>query len=386
MLYRVLLFLLLIAPSSSSANDGVFKDKIIFGQSAVLKGPASALGQGMRMGIRAAFKEVNDKGGVQGRTLELISYNDGYEPTHAIKNIQKLINTDKVFAIIGGVGTPTANAVLPIITKEQIPFIAPFTGAQILREPFNKYVINVRASYAQEIEEWIERLTTDLNIKKIAVFYQEDMFGLAGLAGIEKAIKKRNLKLVAKGTFRRNTLAVKRAVITINETHPEAILMIGTYKPCAKFISLSKKLGSKARFLNLSFVGSKALAEALGPEGEGAIISQVVPSPFNNNSPLVKAYQTALKKLGAKTQYDFVSLEGYIAGRLAIDILRKTEGKVTRDSFLNTLYAQEVFSFNGMSLSYKDKNNQGSNSVFLTILDKNGNFTPRKTLGRSLKQ
>lgn len=374
------LLLLLIAPNCVAADDGVFDNKIIFGQTAIMKGAAAALGLGMRNGILAAFKESNDTGGISGRTLELISHDDGYEPSQAIINTHTLLNEDKVFALIGSVGTPTANAILPIITKAKVPLIGPFTGAQLLRTPFNRYAVNIRASYMQEAEAWIEHLTKDLGIKRIAIFYQEDTYGLAGLAGVQKALKKREMELIAQGTYRRNTLAVKKAVITIMRSKPEAIVMIGTYKPSAKFIQLSKKLGVKARFINISFVGSEALAHELHESSEGVIVSQVVPFPFDTKNHLVKAYQTAMKSYDPESSFGFVSMEGYIVGRLTIDVLKKINGPITREAFLDTLYKTGIFSLDGTKLSYSNKNNQGMNKVFLTVLNDQGRFIPQTKL------
>ena len=184
------------------AEEGVLKDKILFGQVAALNGPAQALGHGMREGILAAFEEANRAGGINGRKLELRSIDDGYEPEKTIQAINGAINEDKVFALVGAVGTPTSKAGQPIATAAKVPFIGPFTGAEFLRDPFNRYVVNIRSSYFQETEAWIEHLTTDLGITRIAILYQDDAFGLAGLAGVKIAMAKRNMSLVAEGTFK----------------------------------------------------------------------------------------------------------------------------------------------------------------------------------------
>jgi branched-chain amino acid transport system substrate-binding protein len=199
------------------AEPGVFNDRILFGQSAAFKGPAAALGVGMRDGILAAFNEANSTGGVHGRTLELLTYNDGYEPERAIANTSRLIHQDRVFALIGEVGTPTSKAAQPIATELNVPFIGPFTGAAFLRNPSFENIINVRASYDQETEAWIEHLTNDLGFTSIAILYQDDSFGRAGLSGVTKALERRGMQLVSEGTYKRNTTAVKRAVLAIRK-------------------------------------------------------------------------------------------------------------------------------------------------------------------------
>ena len=272
---------------TAHAEPGVFDDRILFGQSAAFEGPAAALGLGMREGILAAFAEANTTGGVNGRRLELVSYDDGYEPEKAIANTKRLIEEDGVFALVGEVGTPTSNAAQPIATDAGVPFIGPFTGAAFLRDPSLGNVINVRGSYDQETEAWIEHLTSDLGVSRIAILYQDDSFGRAGLSGVSKAMDKRGMKLVAEGTYERNTTAVKTALLAIRKEDPEAVVMVGAYKPCAEFIKLARRLKLDAVFVNISFVGSNALAKELGEDGDGVVVTQVVPFPADTSLPLV---------------------------------------------------------------------------------------------------
>ncbi|MGB0720622.1 MAG: ABC transporter substrate-binding protein, partial [Bdellovibrionales bacterium] len=317
------LFCSLFAAQTAKAEVGVTGNRIIFGQTAALDGPAAALGTGMNAGINAAFQEINAQGGINERHLALRAYDDGYEPGQAIKNTKKLINEDEVFALIGGVGTPTANAIEPITSAAKVPFIGPFTGAEFLRDPFKRYVVNVRASYWQETEEWIKYLAEDKGIKRIAILYQDDSYGRAGLSGVRRALEKRGLSLVGEGTYKRNTTAVKSAILDIRKSDPEAVVMVGAYKPCAEFIKISKQIGFNPVFVNISFVGSDALAKELGDQGAGVIISQVVPLPFGDGqSALVKRYQAALRSYAPDAKNGFVSLEGYIVGRLAIEVLK----------------------------------------------------------------
>ncbi len=356
------------------AEPGVFEDKIVFGQSAAFKGPAAALGLGMRQGILAAFEETNAAGGANGRKLELVSYNDGYEPNKAIDNTKRLLQEDRVFALIGEVGTPTSKAVQPIATDAQVPFIGPFTGAEFLRSPYKRTVINVRASYYQETEAMVERLVADLGISRIAILYQDDSYGRAGLAGVRLALDKRAMELVAEGTYKRNTTAVKRAVLAIRKGKPEAVIMIGAYKPCAEFIRLAKKVGLDAKFLNVSFVGSKALAQELGGAGAGVIVTQVVPFPEDTRNPLVARYQKALKVSSSGGDPGFVSLEGYLVGRLTVTVLEALGDTVTRDRFLDKVGEIGSFDLDGISLTYGPEDNQGMDRVFLTVIQSDGRF------------
>ncbi len=367
---------------SALADPGVAGDKIVFGQSAALEGPAAALGTGMRDGILAAFAEANKAGGVQGRKLELISVDDGYEPNRSIEATRKLIETDQVFALIGSVGTPTSSATQPIATEAGVPFIAPFTGAEFLRTPFKPNVVNVRASYFQETEAMVERLTKDRNISKIAILYQDDGFGRAGLAGVQKALEKRNMKLVAEGTFERNTVAVKSALLSIRKGDPEAVILIGPYKPCAEFIKLSRQVKLDALFMTLSFVGSNALARELGKDGAGVAITQVVPFPEDRSVPLVARYQDALKASNPAAEPGFVSLEGYMAGRLVAAALEKISGEPSRKALTETILGG-TFDLGGVTLTYGPQDNQGMDQVFLTIIQPDGTFKPAAALPKT---
>jgi ABC-type branched-subunit amino acid transport system substrate-binding protein len=353
------------------AEPGVGVDKIIFGQAAALEGPASALGQEMRAGILAAFSEANRAGGVKGRRLELISLDDGYEPNKSIEMTRRLIEVDKVFALVGPVGTPTSAATQPIAAQAGVPFIGPFTGAEFLRNPFQPNVVNVRASYFQETEAMVERLTKDRGITRISILYQDDAFGRAGLAGVQKALEARGMKPASEGTFERNTVAVKTALLSIRKGNPEAIIMIGPYKPCAEFIKLARQIKLDALFVNISFVGSNALAKVLGSTGAGVIITQVVPFPEDVSILVVARYQAAMKAVDADFQPGFGSLEGYIVGRLVILALEKLPGEPTRRVLLDTIL-NSSFDLGGATLVYGANDNQGMDDVFLTVIQPDG--------------
>jgi ABC-type branched-subunit amino acid transport system substrate-binding protein len=356
------------------AENGVSGDKIVFGQAAALGGPAAALGQGMHDGIMAAFDEANKAGGVKAHKLELISVDDGYEPGKSIAAAKKLINDDKVFALIGSVGTPTSAAVQPIASEAGVPFIGAFTGAEFLRDPYKPGVINVRASYFQETEAMVEHLTKDLGDTRIAIFYQDDAFGQAGLTGVKRALDKRHMSLIAEGTYERNTTAVKGALLSIMKGNPQAVIMIGAYQPCAAFIKLAHQVKLNATFVNISFVGSDALAKELGPEGAGVVITQVVPLPQDTSIDLVKRYQAALKASKPDAKPGFVSLEGYMVGRLTIAGLEKVQGDITRKALLDAIAQTGTFDLGGVKLVYSPSSNRGSSQVFLTVLQPDGSF------------
>ena len=365
------------------AEDGVSADKIVFGQAAALDGAASALGLGMKMGLEAAFAEINKAGGVKGRKLELKSVDDGYEPTKSIEAVKKLLEEDKVFAIAGAVGTPTAAATQPIATAAGAPFIGAFTGAEFLREPYKPLVLNIRASYFQETEAMVEHLTKDLGASKIAIMYQDDAFGQAGLAGVKKALDKRQMQLAGEGTFERNTVAVKTALLAIKKAEPHAVIMISPYKPAAEFIKLAKQIKLDVTFVNISFVGSDALAKELGPVGAGVVITQVVPFPKDAAIPVVGRYQASLKASAPDAQPGFVSLEGYLVGRAIIAALEKVSGDLTRQALIEAVQKAGTLDLDGFKLVYSPSNNRGSDQVFLTVIQPDGSFKAVDRLEKS---
>ena len=358
------------------AQEGVTDTSITFAQVAALDGPAGALGSGMRDGILAAFNEVNASGGIFGRSLMLDSMDDGYEPDRSVAHVESVIAGDAYLGLIGPVGTPTTKATQPVASAANMPFIGPFTGAGFLRDASHGNIFNVRATYAAETEAWIKYLVDEQGMENIALLYQDDGFGRVGLSGVTAALERRGMSLVAEGTYTRNTLAVKAALVDIRRAEPDAVVMVGAYKPIAEFIRLAHKLSFDPTFVNISFVGSRALADELGEDGEGVIISQVVPFPWDTSLPVVAEYHAALSASNADAQPGFVSLEGYIVGRLAIEALNAAGQDLTRENFLGALNGLGTLDFGGATLAYSSGDNQGMDDVFLTRITADGSFEP----------
>lgn len=355
--------------ATAAAEPGVTAGEIIVGQTCALGGPAQSLGQGMQAGIQAAFAHVNANGGINGRQVRLVSKDDGYEPDQAVANTRALIEQDQVFMLIGGVGTPTAKAIVPIADAAGVPFFGPFTGAEFLRSPFNRNVVNVRGSYFQEMETQAAYLVDKLGYQRIACFYQNDPYGKAGLEGIEKALARRNLTLAATGTYERNTTAVKGGLVAIKGADPQAVVMVGAYQPCAEFIKLAKSIGmTGVTYANISFVGTDALAAALGDAGEGCIISQVVCYPWDASVPLVAEYTASLARHAPTAQPGFVSLEGYMVGKLFCQVAAKCGGNLTRGAFLDVLEATGTYDLGGVTLKFGPQDHQGMDTIYMTVI------------------
>ena len=369
-----------LVPARAADIPGISDDRILFGQSAAFSGPAEALGRGMRLGIRAAFEERNRTGGVHGRRLELVSLDDSYEPELAIANTRRLIEKERVFALVGAVGTPTSNAAEPIASTAGVPYIGPLTGAEFLRSRSRPMVINVRASYFQETEEMVERLSSDLGLTRIGILYQDDSYGLAGYKGLSRALKRRKLKIAGVGTYPRNTTAVKTAVLDLRHSQPEAVVIIGAYRPVSVFIRWARQLEFNPKFINLSFVGSNALAHELGQAGDGVLVTQVVPFPGDDSLPIVADYHRALAAHSPESEPGFVSLEGYIVGRFVVEAIDRSGRDLTRNGFINAVTLTGAHNIGGFELEFGPIDNQGSDRVFLTEIGSDGRYHPIERL------
>jgi branched-chain amino acid transport system substrate-binding protein len=358
--------------TAHAADPGITDSEIRIGQFAAQTGPAAELGKRMQIGIQAHFAAVNAAGGISGRQLKLVSRDDGYEPEKAAAAAKALIEEDKVFALIGSVGTPTTLAAIPAINAAGIPLIGPFTGAQALREPLNRNLFHVRASYFDETERMVQHLST-LGVKKIAVFYQNDSYGKAGLEGVTRALTKRSLKAVATVTVERNSTDVAAALDEILKAGPEAVIQISAYKSCAALIRQARAKAYGGQFFNVSFVGSQALLQELGDSGAGVTISQVVPFPFIGSSLIVREYQQRMTEAGQK-DFDFSSMEGFLAAKVLTEGLRRAGKSLSRESLTTALESLKDYNMGGFAVTYGAKDHEGSSFTDLTIIGRGGKF------------
>ena len=366
---KLLPFALLVAalfaqPNFVAAADGVSDGEIKIGMVNVQSGPASGLGKGMRAGAEAVFKDVNAKGGVHGRKISLVVGDDGYEPNKAVDETLKMIEQEKVFSLFGYVGTPTANAVIPIVKEMDVPLVGLFTGAMTLRAPVTKQIFNVRASYDDEAEALVAHFV-DKGAKSVAVFYQDDGFGLAVLSGTEKALKKRSMNVLAKGTFQRNTVAIKSGLAAMLEAKPDAVVMVGPYTPLSAFIKEARSAGLKSQLATVSFVGTDNLVAEVGKDGDGVVISQVVPFPEDNDMPIQRECRETVQK-HAGEKLGFVNFEGCITARVMLAALQQTGKTPTRQGLVDTLNGMKGVDVGGLQVALSAENHQALNQVFMT--------------------
>lgn len=345
-------------------------ERIVFAQSAPFSGPSAQLGIQFHQGAKLYLEQVNAQGGIHKRPIEIVKLDDGYEPARCVDNTRKLLKDDPL-ALFGYIGTPTSLAALPLATADRVPFFAPFTGAMALRQPFNRYAFHLRASYNDETELIVKQLTS-LGLSKIAVFHQNDAYGKAGLDGVELALRTRNMKAVGQATVERNSVQVAQAVKALVAARPDAIVQIGAYKACAAFIRAARAEGFGGTFFNVSFVGTQALADELGKDAAGVVVSQVMPSPYNAARPITREFNDAVKKGGADYQSNFSSMEGYLAAKVVVEALRRGPAKPTRDTLIASLESLTSESFGGFNVSFSPTDHVASKFVELSMLTGDG--------------
>ncbi|WP_233151588.1 ABC transporter substrate-binding protein [Pelomonas sp. KK5] len=352
------------------------RNKIVLGQSCALSGPAAQLGKQMQIGAKLYFDALNAAGGVNGNLVELHTLDDGYEPDRCKANTEKFIEED-VLALFGYVGTPTSLAALPIINQHRMPFFAPLTGAEALRDPLSRNVFHVRASYFEETGLIVKQLT-QLGLNRISVFHQNDSYGKAGLEGVERAMKPLSLKPLATGTVERNTVDVNKAVAALvgnPAAMPEAIVMISAYKSCAAFIRAARKAGYGGVFYNVSFVGTQALLDELGKDANGVVVSQVMPYPFGTVTGVAEEYQAAVQKAGGSAsglRLDYNGIEGYVAAKTFTEGLRRAGARPTRESLVAALETLQPYNPGGFPLRFSAAKHVASNFVELSMLTGDG--------------
>lgn len=341
-------------------------DSIVIGQSCPLTGISAALGLEMQLGAKLWFDAVNKKGGIHGQRIELVTLDDGYEPERTVKNTEQLINKNNAVALLGYVGTPTANAARPVFERAGVPFVAPFTGAQSLRTPQSTLIYNIRASYDDETDRLIKHFTS-LGMKRIGIAYQDDAYGKAGLEGVEKAIRAYEASLVVQTTLTRNSTEVQAAVAALTRANPvDALVIVSTYAPTAALVRALRKANYFPTFATLSFVGSSALQDTLGKEADGIVVSQVVPW---GTEPVVGEFRKLLAQAAPGKLPTHTALEGFLAAKVLEQALLRSKSPSRSD--LNATLAQLKVEIGGFRVDFTDKRRSGR-FTDLVMLKKGG--------------
>ena len=371
---KQLLAVAAIAVSSLAvAEPGITENSITLGMTSPFSGPNGAYGNDMRRVIEAYFEQVNKSGGVNGRKINLVALDDGYETDRAVANTRILISEKNVFALLASYGSsPTTEAMNKVFGPSRVPLVGTISGAGSLREPISqnpgsRYMFNVRASYADETEAIVNQLVS-LGLKNVAVFYQNDGFGKSGLDGVTNALKKSNLAPTAAATVERNSVDVTAAVEAIAKAKPQAVIMVTLYKPTAAFVKAMKKAGQSPMFMTLSPVGTEQLIAELGPDSRGIGISQVMPYPWSDVVPMVHDYQ---KLVGSKGGYSYYGIEAYAMARVMVDALKRMGKDPSREKLMTALENTNL-DMGGLKVAFSATNRQGSRFVELTVVGPGG--------------
>lgn len=361
---------LLSVPSQAQKVPGVTDTTIRIGSCSALSGPASFLGIQTQMGALAYFHVVNDAGGVNGRTIELKSRDDGYDPEKTETCFEEL-QKDNVFAMGFFVGTPTAAKYIPMAETAKVPVVGLFTGAQMLYEPLKHEIVNVRASYFDETREQVDALWRERGVRKIGIIYQNDAFGKAVLEGVQRALARHQATPTGLGTFERNTLDIAAGLKAVREARPEAVIVAGPYAPMAAILKEAHASGWHPLFLSVSFVGTEGLIRAAGADAEGVVITQVVPDYNRMDLSTIKLYRGALEKYMSGTSPSFVSLEGFVDAMVMVDGLKAAGRDLTREKFISGIESLHNFDIglgHDFLVNYGPKHHKAFDSVYATVI------------------
>lgn len=366
----------------SVTSPGITAKEIVIGCSAALGGHAQFLGTQYIHGAQAWLNDVNRRGGIHGRTVRLLVYDDQYEPPRTVENTQRLISQDKVFALFNYVGTPTSVKIVDIVQAQQVPALGFFTGAEPLREPFRPMMFHVRDSYYAEAEGAMAYFVDKLGLRRVAVMYQEDAFGLAVLSGVQLALGRRALKTAATDTYERGTMDVEQPLETIRQSQAELVVMVGTYSPLAKFIASAHEAGYFPYFHTVSFVGSEAFGKELVEtrkiqprQYERIVVTQVVPSPYGTGLPAVRRFTELQKESFPEDQPNYVALEGFLNGIVLTKALTAAGPHPTRAKLIDALESMRNVDLGiGKGITYGKHDHAGIEGIWYSRLSEQGRF------------
>jgi branched-chain amino acid transport system substrate-binding protein len=361
-----------LASAGTACAQGVTKTTVLIGESSPFSGSNKELGDDIREGIQAYFKQVNEAGGIHGRKFELIALDDANDAKRAGENARILIEQRGVLALVGYASATLSLPALPYVEKGKLAFVGPFTGAEPMRS-FRRNVYNIRASYADELEKIVDFYTTT-GMKKFSIIHYDDAIGKDNLAAVETALTRRGLKPASIGSIKRNQTDLGAAVSDVIKASPDVVIATTLYKTTSDFIKAARQAGSSAQFASTSFVGATALATELGDQGTGVVVAQVVPPYSRTAVAVVREYQAAIEKSLGKKDYSFTSLESYIGAKVLVEAVRRAGSNPTREGVMKALDSMQNFNVGGYVVEFSPTNHNGSKFVELTAISKAGRF------------
>lgn len=356
--------------SAGVVEQGISDTKILVGSSSPLTGHASYLGQGVVTGLNIYFKYINSQGGIFGRTIELVAYDDDYNPPLMISNVTKMNNEDKVFALIGLVGTPTTLAVVGFCQDHKIPLLFSVTGAIELRKPVKKYIMNLRPSYWDECATAVDYFIKH-GKKRFAVFFQNDAYGLNGRNGVERRLIKYDLNLISEASYIRGVSDVKDQVQEIHKYNPDVVIMIGTADACSAFVKEAVRMGMKdVWFSNVSFVGSHELAKQIQHSKAKVFVTEVFPSPKDTSLPAVREYRQLMATYYPEIEPNPLALEGFLSAKLFVEAMKRKGNNPDRESLITILEDMHDVDIGiGENVNFSSIDHQGLDRVYITRIE-----------------
>lgn len=355
--------------SALAAAAEVDRNRIVIGQSIGLTGPVAAVAGEIVDGLGAAFAEINQRGGVQGKKLELLTVDDGFDPQRARENTLAFRKSGQVFALAGSLGTPQTAEIIKALSDGSLPLLCPFSGADSVRTP-HPLVFHLRAGYRDEANKMVEQLTT-LGMQRIAVFYQNDSFGQEGLSYVQDALQQRGLKPVALAAIERGSLEVKKAVDEIARADPQGIIAFVVTRPAAEFVKQLRAIDGFQQVITISTNANEDFIKALGEQGRGVANTQVVPDPWNNGLPVVREYQQAMRQFG-RERFSPNSLEAYLCGKLIAEGVRRIARDPAPEKFVAALESMSDFDLGGFTVRYSPRRHVASSYVDMTVIGAKG--------------
>lgn len=357
------------AAPAAMAETGVTRNTIRIGQSAGVTGPVAGSVKEQIAGAQVYLRTVNASGGVAGRRIELVTYDDGFDARRTPDNVRKLIDEDKVFALFMVRGTPQNESILPIIAAQKVPLVAPLTGAITLHRPVNRYVFNVRAKYQDEVARAINHLATS-GMSRIGIFYANDGFGQDVLEGYSTALQARGVQPAATVNFARPMGDISQGVAAMNKANPQAVLVIGSGSEAARIIRELRRAGSQAQFVTLSNNAADAFIRELGDDARGLIITQVVPGTNSSQMTLASEYRNLARQQGVEPSN--AGMEGFMSAKVLVEGLRRAGPDLTRERLITALEGMRDYDLGGILISYSTARHTGSSFVEMSIVSSTG--------------
>lgn len=357
-----------------SCSAAPAQETVTLGQVAPLSGVLASTGHHMVLGGKVYFDWVNDRGGVHGARIRSVVLDDAYKVEETVRLTRELVARPEVVALFGFAGSANLGKLLEdkVLADAGIALVAPYTGGELLRSPFNPWIFHVRAGYADETEHMVKQLDTQ-GLTRIAVLYQNDAFGKSGLAGVESALRRRGHKLAASATYERNTTEVEAAVKLIRAAQPQAVIMVAVNKPAAAFARAYRQSGGGGQLFNISVVDPAELVKLGGLENvRGLGISQVVPYPYRRSLPVVREFHEVMKKYAPNEEVNYTNFEEYLGAKVLVEALRRAGPKPTRARVMSALESMGNFDLGGVSIGFGPKERVGSRFVEVTVIGSQG--------------